>query len=815
MRKDFYKSFRKTNQLKYVRGVLSIMETIKATGGPGIEPRWTSSSKDGVGTSISGHSKVWFTISHGIVNEIYYPRIDIANLRDHQFLVSGQGFFSEERRDTYHQTDMIDENTPAFKITNTCKLGNYSIEKIVFTDPDSDVLIESVTFKNLKKLNLKLYSLLAPHLNNSGYGNSAWIGDYKGNTMVFARKDSIFMASCFNIKCKRTSCGYSGINDGWQDIKKNGEMTYNFNQCDDGNIAITSELELPENGKFDFYIGYGTSPEEAALKVLVSMESNSETILQKYRNQWKNYMDSLKIDEKLSKRFRLYRKSIIVLKCHQAKGQFPGAIIASLSIPWGNTKGDNDIGGYHLIWPRDMVEAAESLLIAGDKEGAYSAFRFLMATQENDGHWFQNLWLDGKSYWHGIQMDETAFPLILAYRLFSQGIIGKSDALIAMLRKAVHYIILNGPATDQDRWEEDGGITPFTISVEITGLLCAAKLFEAFGMKAEANLCMSFADSINSRIDGSLYVMNTNISKKSSVEGYYMRITRRDSTHPSNVSEPVSVKNRPVEHSQFTAADLICMDAPAMVRFGIKGAKDEKILNTIKVIDDMLLTQTRSGPVWHRYNHDGYGEHPDGSAFDGTGIGRGWPLLVGERGHYEIASGNLEEAQRLLSTMEKMTSTGGLIPEQIWDSDDIPKRGLFNGKPSGSAMPLVWAHAEYIKLCHSIMDAKVSDQLDFVYNRYVDSKVESHINYWNLRDQIRRVKKGEMIRIVLSEAAQIHYSFDKWVSVKDVENTQFHTGIFLSDFETANEKDSNSFTFTIFWENEKKWQGENFTIVLE
>jgi glucoamylase len=257
------------------------------------------------------------------------------------------------------------------------------------------------------------------------------------------------------------------------------------------------------------------------------------------------------------------------------------------------------------------------------------------------------------------------------------------------------------------------------------------------------------------------------------------------------------------------------MDAPAMVRFGIKGAKDKKILNTIKVIDDMLLTQTRSGPVWHRYNHDGYGEHPDGSAFDGTGIGRGWPLLVGERGHYEIASGNFEEAQRLLSTMEKMTSTGGLIPEQIWDSDDIPKRGLFNGKPSGSAMPLVWAHAEYIKLCHSIMDAKVSDQLDFVYNRYVDSKVESHINYWNLRDQIRRVKKGEMIRIVLSEAAQIHYSFDKWVSVKDVENTQFHTGIFLSDFETANEKDSNSFTFTIFWENEKKWQGENFTIMLE
>ena len=794
---------------------LPIMERIRASGGPGIEPRWTSSSKDGVGTSLSGHSKVWFTVSHGIVNEIYYPRIDTANLRDHQFLVSDKGFFSEERRDTFHKTEMIDENTPAFKITNTCKSGNYSIEKIVFTDPDSDVLIESVTFKNLKKLNLKVYSLLAPHINNSGYGNSAWVGDYKGHTMVFAKKDSIFMASCFNIKCRKISCGYSGINDGWQDIRKNGEMTFNFSECDDGNIAITSELEIPQNGKFDFYIGYGTSPEEAALKVLVSMESDSQSILQKYGNEWKDYMESLKIDEKLSKKFRLYKRSIIVLKCHQAKGQFPGAIIASLSIPWGNTKGDNDIGGYHLIWPRDMVEAAESLLIAGDRDGALSAFKFLMATQEGDGHWFQNLWLDGKSYWNGIQMDETAFPIILAYRLFSQGIIGKSDALITMLRKAVRYIILNGPATDQDRWEEDGGITPFTISVEITGLVCAGKLFEAFGLKREANLAVSFADYINSRIDGSLYVMNTNISNKSSVEGYYMRITGRNSTHSSNGSEPVSIKNRPVEHSQFTAADLICVDAPAMVRFGIRSAKDVKIMNTIKVIDDTLLTQTRSGPVWHRYNHDGYGEHPDGSAFDGTGIGRGWPLLVGERGHYEIANGNFEEAQKLLSSMEKMTSPGGLIPEQIWDSDDIPKRGLFNGKPSGSAMPLVWAHGEYIKLCHSIMDGKISDQLDFVYNRYVGSKVEAHINYWNMRYRTGRIKKGDVLRIVLGEAAKIHFTFDQWVSAKDVEVSQFDTNLFFSDFETESEKSSVSFIFTIFWENGKKWQGENFTIVLE
>ncbi|EQD54648.1 Glucodextranase N domain protein [mine drainage metagenome] len=97
-------------------------------------------------------------------------------------------------------------------------------------------------------MKLHVYSLLAPHINNSGYGNTAWIGEYKGTTMMFARKDSIVMASCFNIPCKAYSCGYSGVNDGWQDIKINNKMTFNFDRCEDGNIAITAELSIPDDG---------------------------------------------------------------------------------------------------------------------------------------------------------------------------------------------------------------------------------------------------------------------------------------------------------------------------------------------------------------------------------------------------------------------------------------------------------------------------------------------------------------------------------------------------------------------------------------
>ena len=84
---------------------------------------------------------------------------------------------------------------------------------------------------------------------------------------------------------------------------------------------------------------------------------------------------------------------------------------------------------------------------------------------------------------------------------------------------------------------------------------------------------------------------------------------------------------------------MISPDALALVRFGLRAPDDPRILNTIKVIDALLRVKLPQGPCWYRYNGDGYGEHEDGSPFDGTGIGRPWPLLAGERAHYELAAG--------------------------------------------------------------------------------------------------------------------------------------------------------------------------------
>ena len=110
------------------------------------------------------------------------------------------------------------------------------------------------------------------------------------------------------------------------------------------------------------------------------------------------------------------------------------------------------------------------------------------------------------------------------------------------------------------------------------------------------------------------------------------------------------------------------------MRFGLRVADDVRIRDTAKVIDALLKVETPTGSTWHRYNDDGYGEHEDGLPFDGTGIGRGWPLLTGERAHYELAAGRGEVARQLLATMESFSNESGLIPEQVWDSPDIAER---------------------------------------------------------------------------------------------------------------------------------------------
>jgi len=230
------------------------------------------------------------------------------------------------------------------------------------------------------------------------------------------------------------------------------------------------------------------------------------------------------------------------------------------------------------------------------------------------------------------------------------------------------------------------------------------------------------------------------------------------------------------------------------------------------VVDALLKVDTPQGPIWHRYNGDGYGEHEDGTPFDGTGIGRAWPLLTGERAHFELAAGRAKEAQRLREALESFASGEGLFPEQIWDAPDMPERELFFGRPSGSAMPLVWAHAEHLKLLRSLADGWVFDMPRQTVQRYLTDRTKSPCMVWRFSHKIRSLPAGKVLRIETSAPAVIHWSTDEWTTAQDANTRDTGLGIHVADLPTAPLPEGTRVCFTLYWPDAGHWEGADFTV---
>ncbi len=795
------------------------MGVVYAPGWPGIPARWTSSAKSGVGTSLDPSSRVWFTISHGILNEIYYPRLDLACTRDMGLIVTGgRDFFSEEKRHAKSLVSRLADGVPAYKIVNTCLSGNYEITKEVLTDPARDVLLQNIRFKPLKGAlkDYRLYVLLAPHIGNSGAGNTGWTGDYKGVPMLFASRGDTALALACSASWLKLSAGFAGASDGWQDLTAHREMKWAYSRAENGNIALTGEIDInASGGEFQLALGFGRNESEAGLNALSSLSAGFEEARSNYVGQWQSWQDSLALPETEAGGDIFYRTSAAILRVHESKWLRGGAI-ASLSIPWGFAKGDNDLGGYHLVWPRDLVETAGGLLAIGANRDARRVIHYLKCTQEADGHWPQNMWLDGTPWWTGIQMDETALPILLADLALRCGALEKDEVsrLWPMIRKAAGYIVCNGPVTQQDRWEEDPGYTPFTLAAQIAALLAAADFAAMNAEDSTARYLRETADAWNDSIDNWIYEKDTDLARQMGIEGYYVRITPPDTgTASSPLQGFVPIKNRPPGQSAQPASSIISSDALALVRFGIRAAGDRRITNTLKAIDGLLKVETPFGPAWHRYNDDGYGEHDDGSPFDGTGTGRAWPLLGGERGHYELAAGRSDAAARLLKTMESF-SNWGMIPEQIWDSADIAGRELFFGRPSGSAMPLVWAHAEYLKLKRSLRDGKVFDMPPQTVKRYLEEKITSPYAIWRFNQKRRAMPAGKTLRIEVLYPSTVRWTSDGWRTFEDVNTRDTGVGMHLVEIPAKGLPPGTSLEFTFHWTNTDTWENVNFSLVI-
>jgi len=234
----------------------------------------------------------------------------------------------------------------------------------------------------------------------------------------------------------------------------------------------------------------------------------------------------------------------------------------------------------------------------------------------------------------------------------------------------------------------------------------------------------------------------------------------------------------------------------------------------VKVIDHVLRVDLPYGPGWRRYNGDGYGEHEDGSPFDGTGIGRVWPLLAGERAHYELAAGNITGAQELLESVEHSTNGSRLLPEQVWDAADIAKDELFLGKPSGSACPLVWAHSEYIKLVRSLKDGRIFDQPKQTVTRYQVEKPTARFHEWRYNNKCRTIPARKDLRIALLSPALVHWSDDNWQTTHDVNTRNTGVGIHAADLPTAALASGRTVVFTFCWTGSGQWEGADFSVTV-
>lgn len=789
----------------------------EAFGAPGIEPKWTQGNKEGVGTSASAESKVWFTVWRGVLTEVYYPLVDHPQIRDLQYLVSdGRTFFHEEKRHLDSVTRRLGDHGLGYAIVSTDPEGRYRIEKEIICDPRLPVVLQHTRLVRGPSMphDISLYALLAPHLDVAGWGNNAYVVQLPGHDLLAAERNGTWLALGGTRPFRRLSCGFVGRSDGWTDLAENYLMDYEFDRATNGNVALTGELNLEGGDEFVLGLAFGRGLSDAVTALLQSLGIPYRRQRDRFLDGWEQVTGhALNLGKHSGDGGNLYRASHSLILAHGDK-TFRGARIASLSIPWGQARSDDDRGGYHLIWTRDLVHAAGGLLATGDLVGAYSSLVYLAASQRPDGSFPQNFWLSGEAYWAGIQLDEVAYPVILAGLLRRERGLQEFDAW-PMVRAAARYLVEYGPATQQERWEEESGYSPGTLATNVTALIVAAAFARDARETETAQFLEEYADYLCEHIEE--WTVTTEGTLHPRIRRHYIRI-RPAPAMDSYVDGPANdgllrLPNHPEgDPATYPAKEIVDAGFLELVRFGLRRPDDPLVQDSVEVVDRVLRVDTPFGPCWRRYNHDGYGQREDGGPYLGWGTGRAWPLLTGERGHYELAAGH--DPKLYIQTLERFASSGGLLPEQVWDEPDREGAHMHFGRPTGSAMPLMWAHGEYIKLLRSANDGRVFDLIPEVAKRYVEDRSQcKKIEVWKPNRRASSVEKGCVLRIQAPDAFRIHWSRDDWKTTEDTPSTPTRLGVEFVDIATQT-AESGQIRFTFFWTRSKRWEGRDYKVRL-
>lgn len=713
------------------------------------EGHWSSGIKQFFGTAYEAYdsrgeyssasstaplSKVWFTGAHGILTETYWPSIDRAQVRDSQFLVSdGKSFLFEERRDAITDVQWVRPGVPVYIIRNKDPKNRFSIEKTIFTDPSRNVLLMKVRIvRNVD--GLQFYYLHSPSVGNALMGNTALVNN-SNVPGFYAWRGKEAQAVVFSVPMKQVSAGFVDSSDGYQDLIQDYAFDSRFESAENGNVAMTGALDIPRSAgvsEFTIALAFGSHYEEARTLAVAAMDEKEMARAQaNYIFEWETYQASLRDFSAASlDGGKLFRASLAILKSSEDKTH-AGAFVASPTIPWGLHRPDNT--GYHMVWPRDLYQIATSLLSVGDSDSARACLSHLRLIQFNgsepdwdygtrkmsrNGAFLQNGWMDGTPNWDGLQMDQTSYPLLLTYRLWKAGKINLAD-YGDMLIRAGRFIQLNGPWSAQERWEENQGVSPSTVASEIAALWTSAEMAQELGFTEDAAKFKSSADSWSSKPGDNLEAWTFTETGRLGNGKYYERVegaATPDQTWDPNDGTYFEIKNTKGQ-LWVLEKDVIDGGFLELVRLGVRKATDYHVLETLHEYDQYLRVNTSKGPGFYRYLGDFY-NYDDSSGKQTRGML--WPILTGERAHYELAlaiesqaSGESMDGSVIpyLAAMENFASASYIIPEQVWDA------GPAEGLSTGAATPLGWSHAEYIKLLASRTEKRVVDLIPSVAER--------------------------------------------------------------------------------------------------
>jgi len=436
-----------------------------------------------------------------------------------------------------------------------------------------------------------------------------------------------------------------------------------------GNSILLSNCDSEPRVRFrcTIAVGFGHDAAEATRAARSSLTRGFTATRREYEAGWRNYVADLpRVDAHHQHQFDM---AAMVLRGLEDK-TFRGAVIASPSVPWGGGPNSDEAtaSGYHAVWSRDLYHVATAFMALGDRVTANRVLDYLFRVQQKpDGSFPRNSWVDGRPTSEGLQMDQVALPLVLAYQLERND----ETSWRNHVKPAADFILRHGPQTDQDRWEERSGIFPATVAAEIAGLVCAAEI-------AAANADVNSAATYRKTADD--WKQNFERYPTSGVDAGFLEF----------------------------------------VRLGIKAPDDKWLRDHLALVDQVIKVATPAGDAWYRYPNDTYGETRTGGDFNGVnGVGRLWTFLTGERGEYEIAAGDLTSALKRLNAMAGFANEGLMIPEQVWDVNESPNPALRFGEGTGSATPLAWSMAQFIRLAVNLKHGRNLETPEVVAQRYL------------------------------------------------------------------------------------------------